>query len=304
MSGGKRRQDSLLEGLIVASYGRRYLVELPGPAVLDCVTRGKRRDFACGDRASVALTGRGQGVIEAVAPRTTLLYRSEAHRQKLIAANVTQIIVVAAAVPSFSEDLVNRCLAAAEHGGMAALIVLNKSDLPESDRALESLELHRQLGYRVLSLSARRDVQPLVPLLEGKASVLVGQSGMGKSTIINRLLPQAAARTDDISRALDSGRHTTTHARLYHLDATSQIIDSPGMQEFGLHHLTIDEAAHAFVEFRPLLGQCRFRDCRHLAEPGCAITAARDRGEISDRRHASYRGLARELARAQKRGER
>lgn len=296
----KRQHDSLLEGLIVASYGRRYLVELPGSAVLDCVTRGKRRDFACGDRASVTLTGRDQGVIESVAPRTTLLYRSDAHRQKLIAANVTQIIVVAAAVPSFSEDLVNRCLAAAEHGGMAALIVLNKADLPESAQALESLELHRQLGYRVLSLSARRDVLPLAPLLEGEVSVLVGQSGMGKSTIINRLLPQAAARTDELSGALDSGRHTTTHARLYHLDATSQIIDSPGMQEFGLHHLAIDEAAHAFVEFRPWLGRCRFRDCRHVAEPGCAITAACDRGEISERRLASYRGLAEALARATK----
>lgn len=304
MSGRKPARRALLEGLVVASYGRRYLVELPDATVIDCVTRGKRRDIACGDRATVALTGRDQGVIEAVAPRTTLLYRSDARRQKLIAANVTQVIVVVAPVPAFSEDLVNRCLAAAEHSRITALVVLNKADLPESSAALEDLEPYRRLGYRVLALSARRDVQPLAALIEADVSVLVGQSGVGKSTIINRLLPQAAARTDDVSRALDSGRHTTTHARLYHLDAKSGVIDSPGMREFGLHHLAIDELARAFVEFRPWLGQCRFRDCRHLGEPDCAITAARDRGEIADRRLASYRGLAQELARARKAGSR
>jgi len=125
--------------------------------------------------------------------------------------------------------------------------------------------------------------------------VLVGQSGMGKSTIINGLLPAAAVRVAEISAALDSGRHTTTHTRLYHLDETSHVIDSPGMQLFGLHHLEEPELADAFVEFRPWLGQCRFRDCRHVTEPGCAIAAARDKGKISARRLASYRGLAREL---------
>ena len=284
---------SLLEGQIVASFGRRYLVELTDASVLDCVTRGKRGDLACGDRVSIARTAAGQGVIETLAPRSTLLYRSDHVRQKLVAANVTLVVIVVAPVPTFYEDLVNRCLAAAEHGGMSALIALNKSDLPQAPAALEALGLYLKLGYRVVMLSAKRDLEPLASHLKGQTSVLVGQSGMGKSTIINTLLPEAAVRVAEVSAALDSGRHTTTQARLYHLDAASHIIDSPGMQEFGLHHLDPSELASAFIEFRPWLGQCRFRNCRHVTEPGCALAAARERGEISESRLESYRGLVR-----------
>jgi len=295
MQGGKKKPSPALhDGWIVASFGRRYLVELADGTSLDCVTHGRRGAIACGDRVSVAARGPGQGVIEAVAPRTTLLYRSDRVRQKLVAANVTQIVIVVAPVPAFHEDLLNRCLAAAGHGGMSALIALNKSDLPQSTAALEALGIYRNLGYRVVALSAKRDLSPLQPHLQDHTSVLVGQSGMGKSTIINALIPGAAVRVAEISAALDSGRHTTTHTRLFHLDATSHLIDSPGLQEFGLHHLDPDELAHAFVEFRPHLGQCRFRDCRHVTEPGCAITAASERGEISGKRLASYRGLVRE----------
>jgi len=285
---------SLLEGQIVAAYGRRYLVELPDASTLDCVTRGRRGALACGDRVSVARTSAGHGVIEAAAPRSTLLYRSDHARQKLIAANVTQIVVVVAPVPAFHEDLVNRCLAAAAHGGIAAAIALNKTDLPQSAAALQALEIYRRLGYPVIALSAKRDLSPLRPRLQGRTSVLVGQSGMGKSTIINALLPEAAVRVAELSAALDSGRHTTTHARLYHLDAASHIIDSPGLQEFGLHHVATPELAQAFIEFRPFTEQCRFRDCRHVTEPGCAVAAASMRGEISESRLESYRGLVRD----------
>jgi ribosome biogenesis GTPase len=284
-------------GLVVAAYGRRYRVEVADRAEIDCVTRGKKTDVACGDTVQAARTGAGTGVIEQVAPRRTLFYRSDTRRQKLIAANVTQVVVVVAAEPPYNEDLVNRCLVGAEHAGIGALIALNKADLPQAEAASAALELYRRLGYSAIAFSAKRDLSPLRPRLHGQVTVLVGQSGMGKSTIINALAPHASARVAEISAALGTGRHTTTHAELYHLDDASHIIDSPGLQEFGLNHLTVDDAAHAFVEFRPFLGACRFRDCRHLTEPGCAITAAALEGQLSERRLVSYRRLASELTR-------
>jgi ribosome biogenesis GTPase len=284
-------------GRVVAAHGRRYRVETARGATLDCVTRGKKSDVACGDRVEILLTGAHAGVIDSIEPRRSLFYRSDARRQKLIAANVTQIAVVVAPRPVHSPDLVNRCLAGAEHAGIKALIVLNKIDLAEAAEVSASLDLYRALDYSVVPLSAKHDVALLSPFLEGNLSLLVGQSGMGKSTIINALVPQAAARVAEISEALGTGRHTTTHAQLYHLEGSGELIDSPGLQEFGLHHLCVEEAAAAFRELRPFIGQCRFRDCRHVAEPGCAVSAAMDESLIAASRVDSYRRLARELAR-------
>jgi ribosome biogenesis GTPase len=159
------------------------------------------------------------------------------------------------------------------------------------------VQLYRDLGYTVLPLVAKHDVAPLRPLLQRHSSVLVGQSGMGKSTIINRLVPSANAATGDVSIALDSGRHTTTYARLYRLDADRSLIDSPGLQEFGLMHLSMPDLQQAFVEFRPHLGHCRFNDCAHVGEPDCAIQKAAELGQIDERRLSVYRRLAQELAR-------
>jgi ribosome biogenesis GTPase len=294
-------KPSLNHGLVVGTFGRQYLVELAQGELLTCFPRGKRSTLACGDRVEVARTAPGQGVVEAIDPRSALLYRSDQFRQKLIAANVTQVVMVVAPVPSFYDDLINRCLAACEHAGIAPLIVLNKTDLPQSEAASDALEIYRALGYRVIGICAKQDIAPLGAVLEGHTSVLVGQSGMGKSTIVNRLVPGAAMRVAETSFALDSGKHTTTGARLLHINASSHLIDSPGLQTFGLHHLNAEDTAQAFTEFRAWLGQCRFRDCTHRMEPGCAIVRAFDEGHIAAARLTSYRTLLEERLRAQAR---
>lgn len=289
------------QGLIIAAYGRRFLVECADGPVRDCSTRGKRTDYACGDRVTVRCSGEDQGVIESCSPRDTLLYRSDEWKQKLIAANVTRMVAVVAPVPSFELDVLDCCLAAAEHAGIQPLIVLNKADLAEASISEKTLAPYTAMGYPLLRLVARDGVDALRPHLSGQRSVLVGESGMGKSTILNQLVPQAEALTREVSAALGTGRHTTSHARLYHLDATSDIIDTPGVQAFGVHHLGVEELAAAFIEFRPHLGQCRFRNCRHLEEPGCALAAAAESGAITPRRFAAYRRLAAEnLARQKK----
>jgi ribosome biogenesis GTPase len=321
--------SELLHGQVIAAFGRQYLVRLDDGSEIACLTRGKKSEAACGDlvevrRTADAPTGNGsgpstklitsdlaavvgqpsrmasssmrtgvQGVIERIAPRRSLLHRSDAFREKLIAANVTQIIVVVAAEPSFSDELLARCLVAAFDQKLAVLIVLNKCDLSDAAVAARNrLAPYTAIGYRVLELSAKQDVSALRPFLTGHTSVLVGQSGMGKSTLINALLPDAQAVTREICTVLDSGKHTTTHARLYRIDETSGLIDCPGVQAFGLHHLSFGGVEQGFVEFAQYLGQCRFHDCRHLHEPGCALRNAVAEGKIDARRLELFQQIA------------
>lgn len=285
-----------LQGTVVAAYGKRFQVELPDKKRISCVTRGKKTDLACGDIVTIELTDKHEGVIETTLARKTLLYRSNAFKSKILAANVSQIIIVLATQPSFYEALLNRCLIAAEAANIKPLIVLNKCDLADDNNAKQKLALYTSLGYQVLTLSAKEDISSLKPYLQDEASILVGQSGMGKSTIINSLLPDEDVRTREVSHTLDSGKHTTTAAHLYHIDAHSQLIDSPGLQEFGLHHLSTDELEHAFIEFRPYLGKCRFNNCKHLQEPECAIKDAVTSGHITSERLAIYQMLRTEIS--------
>lgn len=282
-------------GLVVASYGKRYEVELADKARVSCVTRGKKTDLACGDIVTIKFTDKAEGVVESSQPRTSLLYRSNAFKSKILASNVTQIIIVLATQPSFYEALLNRCLVAAEAANIKPLIVLNKCDLADADDAKNKLQLYQDLGYQVLHLSAKQDISALRPYLNHHQSVLVGQSGMGKSTMINALLPAQNVRTQTMSEALDSGKHTTTATHLYHIDANSSLIDSPGLQEFGLNHLSNEEIELAFIEFRPYLGKCRFNNCKHTHEPDCAVLNAVQAGKISPQRLAFYQALTLEL---------
>ncbi|MBX9267300.1 ribosome small subunit-dependent GTPase A [Chromobacterium violaceum] len=281
-------------GQIIRSHGRRFIVEADGQT-FDCTTRGKRVDYACGDIVDILIQNREQAVIERAHERRSLLYRQDEWKTKVIAANVTRILFVIAAVPTPNEELLGRCLIAAEAGDIDPVIVVNKSDLPETTALLEKLQLYVNLGYKLVTLSAKQDFSPLKPLLSGHTSVLVGQSGMGKSTLTNALLPDANARIGDISEALDSGRHTTTHATLYHLDENSHLIDSPGLQEFGLKHLKSTDLIHYFPEMRRYIGQCRFHNCSHCVEPNCAIIAATEQGAISKHRLDLLQRLSREL---------
>lgn len=288
------KQD-VRQGLVVASYGKRYGVELDDGMQVSCVTRGKKNDLACGDRVEVKMTDTHEGVVEKLHSRSSLLFRSNAYKTKTLASNVTQVIIVLATTPSFYEALLNRCLIAAEAAKIKALIVLNKCDLADNTEAMKLLSIYQNLGYQVQPLSAKNDIAPLKQWLKNQTSVLVGQSGMGKSTIVNALLPNSAVRTQEVSTVLDSGKHTTTAAHLYHLDSDSDLIDSPGLQEFGLNHLNIEELEHAFIEFRPFLGKCRFNNCKHLHEPDCAVISAVESGKVSPVRLAFYQAMTQEI---------
>ncbi len=295
MKQGKRK--ALLEdGLIVAAHGRHYAVELSSAELLHCYPRGRKTVCACGDIVDIERSGDRQGTIISVHDRTSLLYRSDHYRQKIIAANITQAVIVVAARPAFNEDLLMRCLIACEQQKIKAVIALNKTDLvDDSARTAIQLALYSALGYMVVPLSAKKDISPLECVLRNHRSVVVGQSGMGKSTIVNALIPEAQARTAEISEALDSGKHTTTSAQLYRLDAESSIIDSPGLQTFGLMHLSQSDLVESFPEFKPFVGRCRFDDCRHTVEPGCAVIAAVKRNDIDPRRWNAYVSLTAEL---------
>jgi ribosome biogenesis GTPase len=294
-----------LKGTIIAAHGRHYLADVEGE-LLQCVTRGKKTNVAVGDIVHLKRTSNDQAVIEKIAERTTLLYRSDQYKSKLLAANITRLFIVVATEPSFADDLVSRALVACEAAGVEAHLILNKVDVAELlPRARERAGLYANLGYPLHEVSAKADpegtVATLMPLLAGQSSIFIGQSGMGKSSMINLLVPEADIAVREISEALDTGKHTTTFTRLYRLPAAEgeprgNIIDSPGFQEFGLYHLTEGMLERAFVEFKPFLGGCKYYNCRHLAEPQCAVLQAVEDGKIAPIRHELYAQLLHESA--------
>lgn len=300
-------------GLVTAHFGRQVEVE-----ALDGHLQGQRQ--RCHVRANVESLVTGDyvswrphqtpeenGVVESRQPRRSLLARPDMRGvMKAIAANVDQLLLVIAPEPEPHANLIDRYLVAAEHTGIEPILVINKWDLMQQAGRLTAaqqshinglLETYRQLGYRVLITSAcqQQDLQQLQDHLRDRISVFVGQSGVGKSSLINHLLPGVDLRVGSLSEDTRKGRHTTTTAKLFHFPQGGQLIDSPGIREFSLGYLQPEDVAQGFMEFRPFLGLCRFRDCRHQQDPGCALKQAVEEGKIAATRFASYHHIVQSL---------
>ena len=307
-------------GLVVAGHGRHFLVEDRNGRRLICHPRGKKSQAVVGDRVQW-LPSSDEGTIERVEERRNLFYRQDAVRSKSFAANLDQILVLIAAEPEYSESQLARALIAAEGQGIRALIGLNKSDLAAPfERAWARLEPYRRMGYPMLRLALKPRPQAalaaqgpgavddspaqLLAHMQDQTTLVLGPSGSGKSTLINRMVPGAQVLTNDISKSLNSGKHTTTSTTWYWIDTarSSALIDSPGFQEFGLQHLDPMQLARLMPDFQPLVQNCKFYNCTHLHEPGCGLIAAMQRSDegpiaVSAARYRIYTELFAELSR-------
>jgi ribosome biogenesis GTPase len=277
--------SSAFTARIIASHGRHYVARDNNGKLWHCIARGKKHEVSVNDLVTLTDLGNSgdvtqpQAVIEQTEPRQNLFRRSDQFKDKAIAANVDQVWFVVATEPSFDPELLSRCQVACAAEEIGFTILLNKSDLTDLlPRAEELIAPFQAIGIPVVHTSTLTGVgiKHLQQQITGQSTVLTGQSGMGKSSLINVLVPNAKATIGEISHYLDTGRHTTTTVQAYQTDNETTIIDVPGLQVFGLSHLTDEQILLAFPEFRPHLGDCRFRDCRHLNEPGCAFRQAVD----------------------------
>lgn len=295
-------QDSSLgaeqPGTVISRFGQHADIETADGEVVRCNIRRAVTSLVTGDKVIVRLahenlTG-AVGVVEAVHPRKSSLTRPDLYDGvKIIAANIDQILIVSSVVPVFTTQIIDRYLVAAEDTDIPPVIILNKIDLlQEEDKAdIEAALLrYEAIGYPVYRVSSKskEGIDTIKSLLEGKVSVFAGQSGVGKSSIINALMPDAELLTGDVSENSGLGQHTTTTAKLLHLESGGDLIDSPGVREFALWHLPPERVSWCFVEFRDFLGTCKFRDCKHLDDPGCALQAALSDGHISQDRFNNY----------------
>ncbi|UJX25178.1 small ribosomal subunit biogenesis GTPase RsgA [Pseudoalteromonas sp. CF6-2] len=292
--------------VVISRFGQHADIETESGEVLRCNIRRTVSSLVCGDevifrRAKVS-EGDLAGVIEATHERRSQLTRPDFYDGvKVVAANIDQILMVSAVLPEFTPNIIDRYLVACEDMGIEPILVLNKIDLIDDEGLAfidEILDIYRELGYQVLLVSNKtgHGIDELKQKLVDKNSIFVGQSGVGKSTLVNTVLPDAEILTQEVSENSGLGQHTTTVSRLHHLPSGGNLIDSPGIREFGLWHLDVERVTWCFKEFRDFIGGCRFRDCKHLNDPGCIIRQAVDDGEISELRFDSYHRILETMA--------
>ena len=294
-------------GRVIASYGTQVDIEPEQDSeegIRRCHLRANLPTIVTGDRVTWQ-NGEHQGVVIAQHPRKSELCRPN-NRGKLrpVAANIDRIIVVIAPYPEPHRNLINRYLVAAENQSIKPVVILNKADLIDDSNCndlTDILDNYLNLGYECFLVSAQtgEGVDRLEDYLEGFTSVFVGQSGVGKSSLLNTLSPGINAAVGALSTAKAKGTHTTTNSQLFHLPNGGDVIDSPGIREFGLWHLDTASIANGFIEFRPFLGKCKFRDCQHKQEPGCALCQAVEDGAIEQERFDSYWHIVHSLEQAQ-----
>ncbi|MFI3188227.1 ribosome small subunit-dependent GTPase A [Crenothrix sp. D3] len=280
----------VLEGLVISHLGQGIAVEHEGNIIL-CQTLRRLDTVATGDRVLWTQSSPDQGRIEEILPRRSLLARpSRNDKVRPVAANIDTIFVVFAVEPSCDFLLVDQYLAICENCHINAALILNKSDLPNSDSIEQELKAYLKLGYALyrVSATAATGLDELKNVLKGQVSILAGQSGVGKSSITNALLPDKDLKVNTVSAITKHGRHTTTAATLYHLLDGGDLIDSPGVAIFGLAGLSEADLAYGFREFQPFINQCQFNNCRHLQDKGCAVRVAVENGEISTTRYQRF----------------
>lgn len=295
------RFEALDLGRVVAAHGRHVMVETPEGERVLCHPRGKKSELVVGDLVRWQPAG-DEGVVEHLEPRRNLFFRQDEWRTKSFAANLDQVLVLVTGEPMFGEMQLARALIAANDAGVPALIGLNKTDLPSAEAARAKLAPYVAMGVAVIELALKASAggarETLAPLLAAKTTLVLGPSGAGKSTLINLMVPAAQAQVGEISQALGTGRHTTTSTLWYWLDrdASAALIDSPGFQEFGLRHITVERLASLMPDFAAINEPCRFHNCTHRREPGCAVQAAVQQGAISENRYRLYLALHDELS--------
>ncbi|WP_286313690.1 ribosome small subunit-dependent GTPase A [Turicimonas muris] len=284
---------------VIATHGKHSFVEDKTGKIFEAIRRGKKKDIVVGDLVKCKQSSDEQVAIESVEERKSLLYRSDEFRTKPLAANIDQVALVFATRPTYNPRFIWKAILAAETANIPMLIIRNKTDITEDDNQVRPfIDQLKELGCSIVEVSAtaypKETEEKLFPLFEHRITLLIGQSGMGKSTILNLLVKDAEQKTQEYSKALNLGKQTTTSTRWFQFGNDGAIVDSPGFQEFGLAHLTLNDIMRGFPEIKERVEYCRFTNCRHLEEPQCAVKAAVENHDIDPERYALYKELAEE----------